>query len=452
MNRRDLLLTLCATASTFAAQRARRPNIVFILADDLGYGDLGCYGQKQIATPRIDELSRNGLRFTHAYAGSPVCAPSRCCLITGQHSGHGTIRWNTSAEGKRVPLKTGEHTLPGQLKALGYRTGMIGKWGLGEAHTSGIPTRQGFDEFFGYLNQDHALQHYPAHLWHNEQEVFPSGNQGGRTSAYAQDLFLKETLQFIENHKAQPFFLYLPYTLPHADSDAGRHGGVTYPVTENRYAEQSWPRDEQGYAAMVTRLDGDVGQIVDKLRALQLEDNTLIIFTSDNGPAKDGTHRPEFFGSSGALRGMKGQVYEGGVRVPTIASWKGKIAAGTTTDQPVAMWDWLPTLVGIAGGRAQTGIDGSDQSAVLRGGKRQGEVAFYWESHGDSFVQGARLGNYKGVRAQGRTEVYDLSSDPAEKRNLAEESVELSKRFQAFFDSARTPSPEFPPVREKRRR
>jgi arylsulfatase A-like enzyme len=426
---------------------ARPPNIIFILADDLGYGDIGVYGQTRIATPNIDRLAAEGMRFTQAYAGSSVCAPSRATLMLGQHTGHARVRNNTGAHG-RVPLRPDDVTVAEVLKQAGYRTGIVGKWGLGEAGTRGVPNHQGFDEWFGYLNQNHALRYFPEVLWRNEGQVFPGLNQGGRHEAYSQDLFTTRALDFIADSATAPFFLYAAYTLPHADSEMSRNTGDGYVVPDySPYADRDWPRPEKGYAAMVTRLDRDVGRIVEQVRSLGLEHDTLIIFSSDNGPAKEGTHTPDFFKSAGPFRGMKNSLYEGGIRVPFIARWPGRVKAGGLSDRLVAFWDFLPTAAELAGLPAPPGIDGVSFAPALLGGPaspRQGYL--YWELSNDQTIQAIRLDEWKGVRTSRGAPIalYRLTDDPGEQRDLAGTHPAIAARIDSLMTEAHTDSSDFP--------
>lgn len=316
----------------FAQKRAgatRKPNIILILSDDFGYGDLGSYGQKYIKTPNLDSLAQSGMRFTQFYAAAPVCAPSRASLMTGKHQGHAFIRGNTDDNNRRVPLRLEDTTIAEVLKTAGYQTGIVGKWGLGEPETSGVPNKKGFDYFFGYLNQNHAHNYYTDYLWRDESKVkIPPG-------AYSHDLFTKDALDFIDRESANPFFLYLAYTIPHADNELGRRTGNGMEVpTDAPYTNENWTPQQKNYAAMVTRMDADIGKIAALLKQLKIDDNTIVIFTGDNGPqgADEGGYDQRLFNSSGGLRGVKRELYEGGIREPLIVSWNGKIKAGQTSD------------------------------------------------------------------------------------------------------------------------
>lgn len=439
MRRREFLSQL---GSTLAYGATRRPNIVFILADDLGYGDLGCYGQKLMSTPNIDRLSAEGTRFTQAYAGAAVCAPSRCCLMTGVHTGHARIRDNSAPGIGRVSLRPEDRTVADLLKGAGYRTALIGKWGLGEAGTEGVPARKGFDEFFGYLNQDHALRYYPEHLWKNETEYFPPGNQGAKRKDYAQDLFTDRALAFIDANRSRPFFLYLAYTVPHADSERSRDTGDGYVVPDyGPYEDRPWPAPDKGYAAMIALLDRDVGRVIAKLKDLGLESDTLVIFSSDNGPALEGRHTPEFFHSSGGLRGKKGDLYEGGIRVPLIARQPDFVPAGRTCSHPVAFWDFLPTAADLAGAAVPDGLDGRSWRPLLRGGSNTPDTLLYWETYGATFNQAVRLGKWKAVAYGSRFELFDLEADPPESADVASRNPEIAARMREEMARAHRPSP-----------
>jgi arylsulfatase A-like enzyme len=430
-----------------AAAPAKRPNIIFILADDLGYGELGCFGQKKIKTPNIDRVAAQGLRFTQFYAGSTVCAPSRCALMTGKHSGHGTVRGNAL-----VPLTPNDVTLADVLKSAGYATGLVGKWGLGEAGSTGTPNRKGFDSFFGYLNQYHAHNYYPDFLWRNDQKEPLRGNVvknnvAVKKEVYSHDLFTHEALQFIDRHKAGPFFLYLAYTIPHANNEAGRNGGNGMEVPSDApYSAEPWPQIEKNHAAMITRLDRDVGRLLERLRELGLDENTVIFFSSDNGPHREGGADPNFFQSSGPLRGIKRSLHEGGVRVPFLARWTGKIRPGVT-DQVGAFWDVLPTVAELTGAKAPAGIDGISLVPTLLGRGQQKQHEFlYWEFHEGGSQQAVRTGNWKAIRSRpgGPLELYDLAADLHEDRNVADQHPDVVARIEAYLRTARTESPHWP--------
>ncbi len=424
--------------------KARKPNIIFILADDLGYGDLGCYGQQKIKTPNLDKMAAQGMLFKQAYAGSTVCAPSRCCLMTGKNTGHCLIRGN-----KNVPLTKSELTIATLLKMAGYVTGLVGKWGLGEPETSGVPTRQGFDSFFGFLNQTHAHNYYPDYLWRDETKV-PLPNvvvKGVATKrvVYAPDLFTKEALDFIDKNKDQPFFLYLAYTTPHANNEAGKKG-MEVPSDEP-YTQETWPQQQKNHAAMITRMDADIGRVFARLRALGLDDDTIVFFTSDNGPHQEGGGDPLFFHSSGLLRGIKRSLHEGGVRMPMIVRWPGKIPAGKQSDQVWAFWDFLPTAAELGGARVPAGLDGLSVVPTLLGQGTQKQHDFlYWEFHEKGFQQGVRMGDWKAVRDKrgGPLELYDLSKDISETKDVARDHPDIIGRLEKYLAGARTESAQWP--------
>ncbi len=436
------------------AAKADKPNIIFILADDLGYGDLGCYGQKVIQTPNVDELAAEGMRFTDHYAGSTVCAPSRCCLMTGLHTGHALVRGNAN-----VPLRPSDVTVAELLKQAGYATGIIGKWGLGEEGSTGIPNRQGFDYWFGYLNQRHAHNYYPTYLWRNEekvrlenevQDVNPPGGVATKRVQYSHDLFTQEALAFVERNKDRPFFLYLAYTIPHANNEA-KDKGMEVPSLEP-YADKDWPEPQKGHAAMITRMDRDIGRLMARLKELGLDAKTLVMFSSDNGPHKEGGGDPAFFNSSGPLRGYKRAVYEGGIRVPLIARWPGHVAAGAVSGHVLAFWDFVPTCCELTGAQAPEGIDGiSIVPALLGQARRQGRHEFlYWEFHEQGKKQAVRMGGWKGVRLDvaknpdGPIELYNLKDDMGETKNVADRHPEVVAKIEECMKAAHTPSEHWP--------
>ncbi len=414
----------------------RKPNIIFVLADDLGYGDPGCYGQERIRTPHIDRLAAEGMRFTDCYAGSTVCAPSRCALMTGMHMGHAHVRGNV-----RVPLRHQDVTVAEVLKAGGYHTGIIGKWGVGEPGTSGVPNQKGFDEWFGYLNQRHAHNYYPTHLWENQQKYPLVGNLDGHQGQYSHDLFIRRALDFLERHHAEPFFLYLPLTIPHTNNELGRETGNGMEVPSDApYSDETWPQPQKNHAAMITRMDRDVGRIMERIRELGIDDNTVVFFSSDNGPHREGGAKPEFFDSNGALRGIKRDLYEGGIRVPTIVRWPGKVPAGAVSDQVWAFWDFLPTAAEIAGGKPPAGIDGISMLPALLGRKQKSHEYLYWEFFERGFTQAVRMGNWKAVRlgTDKPVELYDLKRDVGETQNVAETHPDVVAKIEEILKTART--------------
>jgi arylsulfatase A-like enzyme len=441
-------------AVSIPAPAADKPNIIFILADDLGYGELGCYGQKQIKTPHIDRLAAEGIRFTDCYAGSTVCAPSRCTLMTGLHTGHARIRGNGT-----VPLRPNDVTVAEILQHSGYATALVGKWGLGEARTSGVPTKKGFDYFFGYLNQNHAHNYYPDFLWRNETKLpLPNmvpalaGHEFGSGVAtkkvvYSCDLFAKEALDFVDQHSKSPFFLYLAFTIPHANNES-RPNGMEVPDL-GPYARETWPAPEKGKAAMITRMDSDVGRLVAKLRELGIDEKTVVFFTSDNGPHKEGGVDPNFFHSSGPLQGSKRSLHDGGIREPMLVRWPGKIAAGRVSHLPWAFWDVLPTLAELAGASAQipAGIDGiSVVPTLLDQGTQKQHEFMYWEFHEGPSQQAVRMGEWKAIRPRpgALLALYDLSHDLGERTNVAAEHPEIVTQIETYLKSARTASEQWP--------
>ncbi|MBL9123656.1 MAG: arylsulfatase [Planctomycetaceae bacterium] len=446
-----LLLVVLAPAwfpaAAPAAPPAERPNILFILADDLGYGDLGCYGQQRIATPRLDRLAREGMRFTQAYAGSTVCAPSRCALMTGRHTGHCRVRGNAL-----VPLEPEDVTVAEVLRSAGYRTGIVGKWGLGEPDTTGLPNRQGFDTWFGYLNQAHAHDYFPQYLWRNTERVELAGNQGTAQGDYTPDLMEREAVAFLRQQTArEPFFLYLALTLPHANNELGRETGNGMEIPDaGAYRDEPWPAPQRNHAAMITRLDTIVGAVLDTLAEQGLAENTIVFFTSDNGPHQEGGADPKFFQSSGPLRGIKRDLYEGGIRVPLLVRWPGHIAASSTSDLPTAFWDFLPTAAELASATTPADVDGMSILPTLLGAERAGRAQpqrdyLYWEFHERGTLQAIRSGDWKVVRRRGgKVELYDLATDPGESRNVAAAQPAVVARLEQLLDSARTDSPHWP--------
>ena len=435
------------------------PNIVFIMADDLGAAELGCYGQQKIRTPAIDRMAAEGMRFTQFYSGAPVCAPARGVLMTGKHSGHAAIRNNSEVrpEGQR-PLPAAEVTLAELLKERGYATGATGKWGLGMIGTEGDPNRQGFDLFYGYNCQRHAHSHYPTYLRKNQEVVQLAGNDGKTGTQFSHDLMEAEALRFIRDHRSRPFLLYVPFTIPHLaiqvpeDSLAEYRGKWEDPPYVGGKGYLPHPAPRAAYAAMITRMDRSVGRIMDLLKELKLDRETLVVFTSDNGPTYDrlGGSDSDFFESKGNLRGYKGDVYEGGIREPFIARWPGKIRPASVSNHVAAFWDVLPTLCEVAGAKTPSGIDGISFLPTLTGKGEQKKAPYlYWEFPAYTGQQAVRLGDWKGVRrnmTRGNLEIelYNLADDPGEKRNVAAERLEIVERIRDLMKSARTPSATFP--------
>ncbi|HTT57104.1 MAG TPA: arylsulfatase [Opitutaceae bacterium] len=431
------------------APAAAPPNIVFVLADDLGYGDLGCYGQQLIATPNLDRLAAQGMRFTQFYAGSPVCAPSRNVLLTGQHTGHTLIRGNA-----KISLRPEDVTVAEVLKEAGYATGAFGKWGVGEEGSTGTPNKKGFDDFFGYVDQTMAHNYYPTFLVRNESRV-PLPNvvphegpygQGVATKkvVYSDDPIVAGMLAFVDRNREHPFFLYFPSTLPHANDEA-KDEGMEIPSL-GRYADQPWPAPEKAKAAMITRLDDDVGRLLAKLDELGLAGNTIFIFASDNGPHAEGGVDPAFFHSSGPLRGIKRDVYEGGIRVPLIVRWPGHVAAGSVSDHVAYFGDFMATAAAIAGVKPPSRLDSTSFLPTLLG--RPAEQAqdpyLYWEFYEGRSSQAVRLGDWKGVRIPmltGEIELYDLRTDIGERHDVAAAHPDVVARIRRVMAEAHVPSP-----------
>ena len=442
---------------------AEQPNIIYILADDLGFGDLGVYGQELIQTPNLDRLAAEGMRFTQHYAGSTVCAPSRAALMSGLHTGHTVIRGNkpVQPEGQH-PIPDSQITVAERLQEAGYTTAAIGKWGLAAPETEGVPTRQGFDYFFGYNDQREAHSYYPNHLWRNEDWVDLEENQDGRRGVYSHDLLTDEVLTFLRREHDRPFFLYVPYTIPHASVDVPEDSMAPYAgqfeetpsEARGRYIAQLTPR--AAFAGMISRLDRDVGAIVALLDELGLSQNTLVMFTSDNGPHQEGGADPEFFDSNGGLRGIKRDLYEGGIRVPMIARWPGMIAAGSTSDHVSAFWDVMPTLCELAGVSAPPGIDGISFLNALRGEAQPQHEYLYWEFHEQGGKQAVRMGDWKGVRLNvledpgAPIELYDLAGDPSETRDTAADHPDVVAELAELMDEAHSPSDVFPFLQNSR--
>jgi arylsulfatase len=493
IDRRAFVKTVGTGAATVALAdlqacmpAARQPNIVLIVADDLGYGELGSYGQQKIRTPNLDRMAAEGMRFTQYYSGSPVCAPSRCVLLTGLHTGHAYIRGNDemaergdvwrdlSLEGQR-PLLPNTTTIATLLKEAGYATGAMGKWGLGGPGSTGEPNRQGFDHWYGYLCQRLAHNYYPVHLWRNtekdvlDNEYFhphqrlpddadphdPASYEPYTGKQYSMDVIAEEALDFIRSNRDRPFFLYLPFTIPHVslqvpeDSLAGYEGA--FPETpylgDRGYTPHRKPR--AAYAAMITRMDREIGRIMRLIEELGLDDDTIVFFTSDNGPTFNGGTDSEFFESAGPLRGLKQDLYEGGIRVPLIARWPGRIAPGTVTDHVSAFWDFLPTLTAIGGAVTPDGLDGVSMLPTLEGRtvEQQRHDQLYWEYTGS---QAVRIGDWKGFRERigDPIELYDLSSDIAEESNVAADHPDIVARIEQIMQTDRRESELFPLVRE----
>ncbi|MEZ5041304.1 MAG: arylsulfatase [Saprospiraceae bacterium] len=442
------------------------PNIIYILADDLGYGDLGCYGQQNFQTPNIDRLAAEGIRFTQHYAGSTVCAPSRSCLLTGLHTGHTPVRDNHEIQPEgQWPIPAETYMLPEMLKEMGYTTGVFGKWGLGYPGSEGDPNNQGVDQFFGYNCQRLAHHYYPYYLWNNQEKYMLPGNEGQQKGTYAPNTIHEKALSFIENNKDKPFFLFYASPIPHAElfaleSYMEKYRGKYPPekaydgVDEGEkyrtgpYGTQS--ESHAAFVAMIDLLDQQVGEVVAKVKALGLAENTLIIFTSDNGPHLEGGADPDYFDSNGPLKGYKRDLYEGGIRVPLIASWPGKIKAGSSSDHISAFWDFMPTLADLTGQTIKGDIDGISYLPSLLGEHTQKEHDYlYWEFHSQGGRVALRQGDWKLVRynvGKGEPrpfELYDLSKDIGETHDLAAEFPEKVAAMASLLSNARTDSEVF---------
>jgi len=444
--------TLTLLASTASA--ADRPNIIFILADDLGYGDLGCYGQKNFDTPNLDRMAADGLRFTQHYAGSTVCAPSRACLLAGQHTGHVFQRANGDIEFRPDPL---DITVARLLKNAGYHTALIGKSGLSCRTDNGRhPNEKGFDHFFGYVSHGAAHRYYPQWLWRNGEKVFYKENLGFEGKQYSSDLFLADALEYLDRHKDGPFFLHLALQQPHADLQVPQKWREPFlgkfkekPFAGDRYRAE--PNPKATFAGMMTHLDDAVGQVLDKLQELGIAENTLVLFSSDNGAMSEGGWRRQYFDSSGPLRGGKRDMYEGGVRVPLIAWWPKRIAPGGESDHISAHWDFMPTACELAGTPAPEDTDGISYLPTLlgRADDQPKHDFLYWEFYEQGGKQAARQGDWKAVRLDVQTdpkrplELYHLPSDVGEKRDLAAEHPEIVARLRQLMREAHVDNERF---------
>ncbi|NOY41691.1 MAG: arylsulfatase [Planctomycetes bacterium] len=466
-----LLITFMVVNMATWAEENRPPNIVLIVADDLGYGELGCYGQKIIRTPNIDRIAEEGIQFTQFYSGSPVCAPSRCMLMTGKHPGHAVVRNNFSAKHLQhmrekfgwefpgqFPLPSEEVTLAELMKSRGYATAAIGKWGLGHVGTTGDPNQQGIDLFYGFNAQRHAHNHYPKFLWRNQvKEPLPGNDRTLHGKTYSQDKFTEVALQFVRENKDRPFFLYLPFAIPHLGIQVPPESLAWYKdkIPEEEYKHRGYiqhPYPRAGYAAMVTHMDRDIGMIMKLVQDLGLDDNTIIMFTSDNGPAYNRLAGSDsvFFNSTGPLRGRKGSVYEGGIRVPLVARWPKQIAAGSKSDHQAAFWDLLPTLCEVVDTAPPSEIDGiSFAPTLLAQGNQQDHDYLYWEFPAYGGQQAIRVGDWKAVRQKifkGRMqiELYNLATDIAEQHDVAVEHPERVAEMKKLMAEAHVPSQHFP--------
>lgn len=462
MNRLIISVVLyCCFITTLFSQKMPevKPNIIFIMADDLGYGDLGCYGQEKILTPNIDQLASQGMTFTQAYAGSSVCAPSRSSLMTGFHNGHNRIRDNLP---HGIFLRPDDFTIAELLKQAGYRTGGVGKWGIGIPGSWGLPNQQGFDYWYGHYNQDQAHFYYPDYLWENDKLVLLQemeiinevgkmvGNRGGDNKFYTHDLFTEKAIDYVKQNQDHPFFLFVSYTIPHF-SDYPKDTPEHYIVpSDEPYAEKNWPQIAKNYAAMITRMDGDVGRMMNLLEELGLEENTLVIFTSDNGPYKGVSTPIEFFDSNKPLSGGKRDLYEGGIRIPFIAKWPDVIAEGSRNDKVIAFWDILPTFSDIINYPNEIKTDGISIWPDLKGGKGAQHKYLYWDyGHArNTFKQALRYGKYKAIRIEkdgiAHFELYDLEKDLKEEHNLADSFPKVVEKIKEMMYEAYEYTDDYP--------
>jgi len=466
-----LIVSSCKSTKKEEAfkQKNVKPNIVYILADDLGYGDVSYLGQNKFETPNIDKLTTQGMVFTQHYSGSTVCAPSRSTLMTGQHTGHTPIRGNVSSkfdksahdEGQ-YPMEAASFTVAELLKENGYATGVFGKWGLGFPGSEGDPNNQGFDEFYGYNCQRLAHNYYPYHLWHNQEKVLLEDNKGTQQNQYAPHLMHDEALKFMEVHKEKPFFLYYASALPHAElllpqENIDKFKGEFLPEKSfkgidsgKKYKAGGYGSQKNGhaaFAAMVTLLDKQVGELILKLEELGIANNTIVIFTSDNGPHNKAGADPIYFNSNGPFRGIKRDLYEGGIHVPMVVKWPNKIKEGSSTNHISAFWDFMPTVAEIIGAKKPKNIDGiSFLPSLLNSRIQKKHNYLYWEFHEKGGRIAVRKGNWKAIKynvlknPNRKIELYDLSKDPSEITNVAEEFPEIVKELAQIMIEARTPS------------
>lgn len=433
-----------------------KPNVIFILADDLGYGDLGCFGQKRIETPHLDQMAAEGIRLTDFYAGATVCAPSRCVLMTGKHTGRCRVRGNAGSEIQR--LLPGDRTVAAVFKDAGYATGMFGKWGLGDdLDSTGHPNLQGFDAFFGYLSQYHAHNYYPTFLIRDKERV-PLRNVPAQENAagagwaekrvdYSHDLIMAEGMRWMEANRDRPFFLYLPLTIPHANNEGTRGTGNGQEVPDyGIYKDRDWPEPDKGQAAMITRMDRDIGSLLARLKEYGIDQRTLVIFTSDNGPHSEGGNRPDFFDANGELRGLKRALYEGGIRVPAIARWPGTIPAGAVSSHPGYFGDFYATACELtAQPMPREGLQSISLMPVLRGeSPREAHSYLYWEFYEQGSRQAVRFGDWKAIREPmltGSVRLFDLGADIGEGNDVAGQHPDVVEKAVSFMEEAHIPDP-----------
>ncbi|WP_237340626.1 arylsulfatase [Wenyingzhuangia fucanilytica] len=463
----SLVLVSCSSTSkkkNETPSSLNKPNIIYILADDLGYGDLSIYGQKNFKTPNIDKLASQGMLFTQHYSGSTVCAPSRSALMTGMHTGHTVIRGNKEIQPEgQYPIPDDTYTLAEAMKKAGYTTGAFGKWGLGFPGSEGDPVNQGFDTFFGYNCQRLGHKYYPNHLWSNRDSIVIKENKKFANGVYAPAVIHEKTLQFIEENKEKPFFAYVASIIPHAELAApkeimDKYRGKFLPEKEyisdasseklldGAYASQK--ESHAAFAAMVDLLDQQVGEIMSKIEELGIANNTIVVFTSDNGPHKEGGADPNYFNSNGDLKGYKRDLYEGGIRVPLIVKWPGKVKEGSVSDHISAFWDVFPTFSEIVGVKTPNNIDGISFLPELTGNEKnqKNHEYLYWEFHERGGRQAVRMGNWKAVKynvlkkPNAKIELYDLSNDVGEKNNVASQHPEIVSKMETILKEARTDS------------
>jgi arylsulfatase A-like enzyme len=468
-----LLLALSAVVVPAPLFAERKPNIIIFLADDLGYGDLGCFGSKHVKTPHLDQMAAEGMVLTDFYSGATVCAPSRCVLMTGLHMGHCWVRGNADNAMKQT-LQEGEITVPGELKKAGYATGLFGKWGLGELGTVGHPLRQGFDDFYGYLNQRHAHNCYPefiidgnkkvplrnryAPAWIKMREAQGRADDGAGWASpetkldFVPDLVVDRAFQWLEQKKDAPFFLYLALNLPHANNEATAGTGDGQEVPDyGIYADEDWPNPDKGQAAMITRMDGYMGELITRLKEWGIDEDTLILFTSDNGPHREGGNNPEFFDANGPVRGMKRDLTDGGIRVPTIARWPGTIPAGSKSARPAYFGDVMATVCEMADQPLPEGRDSLSFLPTLKGEKDQPAAPYlYWESYETGGKQALRFGKWKAVREPwigGDIQLFDVEADIGEAKNRAADHPDIVDQVGKHLEEAHVRSTNWdPPV------
>ena len=457
----SVLLLVFSGANARNKKQSSKPNIIYIMADDLGYGDLGFNGQEKIKTPNIDRMAENGMVFTNHYTGSAVCGPSRAVLMTGFHTGHCTVRENPkwTASGNPVDLGVGDVTVATELKRAGYTTGVIGKWGLAENETDGVPNKQGFDYFYGFNQHGAAHHYYPEQIWENEHHLVLEGNDSqNKKGKYSHYIFTEKAVDFIEKNHQSPFFLYLAYTIPHMEITVPEKEKAQYKDlgwTERKMSAGHYRNDAEGnvtYAAMISLMDSDVGKILERLKELGIAENTLVVFTSDNGHEFD-LDKNAFFNSNGDFQGRKRDLYEGGIHCPFVAYWPTKVASGVKTDHISAFWDFLPTVCELAGVKPSVDVDGISYAPTLLGhnAAQKDHDYLYWEfNEKKGPIQAIRKENWKAVKFQSKPiELYDLSKDVGEENNLALQYPEKAQEMLMLIGTSRTENPEFPLVKKE---